>query len=265
MGLLPTRFNGSHGKLTPMKSQLAASLIALAIILITGWQSAVAQEGPTATPQPVNLATVAPEIIPGAGATSTRTPTPEGQIFLEARESANVRAQPDPDASQLGQIRSGERYIVMGRYFRWYQFQYPPSPTGVGWVFGDLVNIIGDAALIPELTDPAANAPNVAEIQAAGTAAAVTQTPGGVLTATAATRFEALGQAMLDGPVILPTFTYPPGVVFQPTSAVPEAETTPEPAATGQTNGSLPPIAPILAIGGMGVLGLLVYSLRRKR
>lgn len=265
MGLLPTRFTGRHGKLAPMKNRLAASLMALAITLASGWQVVSTQEGPTATPQPVNLATAAPEAQPGTGATPTRTPTPEGQILLEAREFANVRAQPDPDAAQLGQIRVGERYVVMGRYFQWYQFQYPSSPTGAGWVFGELVNVIGDAALIPEMADPAANAPNEAEIQAAGTAAAVTQTPGGVLTATAATRFEALGQATLDGPVILPTFTYPPGVVFQPTAAALEAEATPTPATTEQSSGSIPPVVPILAIGGLGVLGLLIYSLRRKR
>lgn len=264
MGLRRTRSHIRRGKLAPMKRTLTAYLFSI-WLLSAGLSAVTAQEGPTATPQPVNLATIAPEVVPGAGATPTRTPTPEGQIFLEAREFANVRAQPDPDAAQLGQIRSGERYVVMGRYFQWYQFQFPPSPTGVGWVFGDLVNVVGDAALIPELTDPGANAPDVAAIQAAGTAAAVTQTPGGVLTATAATRFEALGQATLDGPVILPTFTYPPGVIFQPTSAVPEAEATPSPAATEQSGGALPPIVPILAIGGMGALGLLIYSLRRKR
>ncbi|MFN8377167.1 MAG: SH3 domain-containing protein [Anaerolineae bacterium] len=248
-----------------MKHALTTLIFAVCMFVVPlGLQVASAQEGPTATPQPVNLSTVAPQSVPGAGATPTRTPTPEGQIYIEAREFANVRAQPDPDAAQLGQIRSGERFVALGRYFQWIQFQYPPSPTGIGWVFGDLVNVIGDSALIPELADPAANAPNEAEIMAASTAAAVTQTPGGVLTATAATRFEALGQATLEGPVILPTFTYPPGITFQTTS-VPEAEATPAPAATDQTGGSVPPIVPILAVGGLGVLGLLISSLRRKR
>jgi hypothetical protein len=222
-------------------------------------------QAPTATPQPVNLSTAAPENVPGSIETPTRTPTPEGQIFIEAREFANVRAQPDPAAAQLGQIRSGERYVAVGRYFQWIQFAYPPSPTGLGWVFGDLVNVIGDVALIPELTDPGANAPNEAEIQSAATQAAVTQTPGGVLTATASTRFEALGQATLDGPVILPTFTYPPGIAFQPTSAAPAAEATPEPAVTADTTGSsLPPVAPVLIVGGLGVLGLVYSALRRR-
>ncbi|MBL8146996.1 MAG: hypothetical protein JNL34_11485, partial [Anaerolineae bacterium] len=73
-----------------MKRTISANLIALAIMLTIGVRLATAQEGPTATPQPVNLATTAPEVVPGTGATPTRTPTPEGQFFLEAREFANV-------------------------------------------------------------------------------------------------------------------------------------------------------------------------------
>ena len=237
-----------------------------------GLRPSAAQEvaqAPTATPQEVNLSTAAPGgEAEAAGATPTWTGTPEGQIFIEAREFANVRAQPDPNAAQLGQIRSGEQYAAVGRYFQWIQFQYPTSPTGLGWVFGELVDVVGgDATLIPELADPAANAPDEAEFQAAATQAAVTQTPGGVLTATAATRFEALGQsATLDGPQILPTFTYPPGIVFQPTSAVPAPDATAAPApVTAEGQGGLPPLVPIVLVGGLGVLGLLLNSLRRKR
>lgn len=266
MGLRQMRCGLRHGKLALMNRKPTAFLPALLVLALGfGLRTAAAQEGPTATPQPVNLSTAAPVVSPGAATTPTRTSTPEGQIYIEAREFANVRAQPDPDAAQLGQIRSGDRYVAVGRYFQWIQFQYPPSPSGMGWVFGDLVNVIGDAALIPELTDPGANAPNEAEIRAAGTAAAVTQTPGGVLTATASTRFEALGQLTLQGPLILPTFTYPPGVALQPASSAPAAEATPAPAAALQDTGSVPPIVPILAVGGLGVLGLLIASMRRRR
>jgi hypothetical protein len=252
-------------KLSERLSLAAACALSVACLVRPLAAQEVAQ-APTATPQPVSLSTAAPADVPGStDATATRTPTPEGQIFIEAREFANVRAQPDPGAAQLGQISAGERYTATGRYFQWIQFQYPPSPSGLGWVFADLVNVTGDAALIPELTDPAANAPSGAELQAAGTQAAVTLTPGGVLTATASTRFEALGQATLDGPNILPTFTYPPGIIFQPTSSVPAAEATPAPSGdieAGTT--SLPPVVPVLIVAGLGVFGLLVNSLRRK-
>ncbi len=222
-------------------------------------------QAPTATPQPVNLSTRAPDSVPDSQATATRTPTPEGQIFIEAREFANVRAQPDTTAAQLGQIANGERYVALGRYFQWIQFEYETSPTGRGWVFGDLVDVIGDVTQIPEVTDPGALAPDQAEIDAVGTQAAVTLTPGGLLTATADSRFAALGQATLAGPFILPTFTYPPGIVLVPTLADPLPDATPEPQpASTASSGALPPIVPVLLIGGLGVLGLVISALRRR-
>lgn len=250
----------------PMNRKILSLAVLVSALSMAGMVAAqpVAQ-GPTSTPQPVNLATAAPSDAPVAGATPTRTPTPEGQIFIEARDFANVRAQPDPDAAQLGQIRAGERYVALGRYFQWIQFQYDPSPSGRGWVFGDLVNVIGEVTLIPEVTDPVASSPDSAEIQAASTAAAVTLTPGGILTSTASARFEQLGQLTQQGPVILPTFTYPPGIVFQPTAATALPDSTPEPAiVSSSVAGSVPPVVPVLILGGLGVLGLLANRLRRR-
>ncbi|HYO88582.1 MAG TPA: SH3 domain-containing protein [Candidatus Limnocylindrales bacterium] len=241
----------------------ATFVVALALTTMV-WADPVAQAS-TATPQPVNLSTRAPELQPGPAATVTRTPTPEGQILIEARDTANVRAQPDTAAAQLGQIASGERYAAVGRYFQWIQFSYPPSPTGLGWVFGDLVNVIGDLNQIPEVTDPAASNPDQPQIDAARTESAVTLTPGGLLTATANSRFEALGQATLAGPIILPTFTYPPGIALIPGANTPLPDATPEPRpALTADSGALPPLIPVLLIGGLGVLGLVLNSLRRR-
>jgi hypothetical protein len=246
--------------------RLAFVPVLLLIFALSAFANAepVAQ-APTATPQPVNLSTRAPGGVPDAAATATRTPTPEGQIFLEAREFANVRAQPDTDAAQLGQIFSGEQYVAVARYFQWIQFVYEPSPTGRAWVFADLVDVTGDVAQLPELTDPGELSPNDDEINAIGTQAAVTLTPGGLLTATADSRFQALGQATLAGPLILPTFTYPPGIVMIPTSAEPLPDSTPAPTPAASTaDGALPPIVPVLLIGGLGVIGLLINGLRRR-
>lgn len=225
---------------------------------------AVAQ-GPTATPQPVSLASRTPGGAIQVEATSTRTPTPEGQIYLEAREFANVRAQPDTEAAQLGQIVSGNRYVATARHFQWIQFVYEPSPTGRAWVFADLVNVSGDVNQLLEIVDPFAADPDQPRIDAEATQIAVTLTPGGLLTATANTRFEALGQATLSGPIILPTFTYPPGIVRVPTLAepLPDATPDPQPVAIG-SSGGLAPIMPVLILGGLGIAGLLVNSLRRR-
>lgn len=252
-----------------MKARKLVLPTALALLLIMPFTPTLAQEvaqGPTATPQPVNLATRTLTGAIQAEATSTRTPTPEGQIYIEAREFANVRAQPDTDAAQLGQIVSGDRYVAIARHFQWIQFVYESSPTGRAWVFADLVNVTGEAALLPELDDPDELAPNQAEIDAVSTQAAVTLTPGGLLTATANSRFEALGVATLAGPIILPTFTYPPGIMRIPTLAEPLPDATPSSQPAPATSaGVLPPIIPVLILGGLGVTGLLVNSLRRRR
>ena len=253
-----------HDTLGRMNHRLAITLVVLLVaVSASGVLAQEVAQGPTATPQPVNLSTAPPAEIPVEQQTLVPTSTPNNQVFIEAREFANVRAQPDPSAAQLGQIRAGERYAATGRYFQWIQFEYPPSPTGQGWVFADLVNVTGDLSLVAELTDPAASAPSEADIQSAATVAAVTLTPGGVLTATA--NSQALGQETLAGPVILPTFTYPPGIIFQPTSAIPIAEATEAPATSSATGSDgVSPIVPILVVGGIGVLGLVINSLRRK-
>jgi hypothetical protein len=240
-------------------------VLLLALALAASINAEPVAQAPTATPQPVNLSTRVPGGVPNVAETATRTPTPEGQIFIEARDFANVRAQPDTAAAQLGQIFNGDQYVAVARYFQWIQFVYEPSPTGRAWVFADLVNVTGDAAQLPELTDPGELSPNDDEINAIGTQAAVTLTPGGLLTATADSRFQALGQATLAGPLILPTFTYPPGIVMIPTSAEPLPDATPAPQPSAPAaNGALPPLVPVLLIGGLGVLGLLINGLRRR-
>jgi len=248
------------------------------------------QEGPTATPVQASLPTPLPLLpadVPGAtNAPVTRTPTPEGAAILEAITEANVRSQPDPESDRLGTIRAGDSYTVIGRYFRWYQFQYDQSPSGTGWVFDELVNIKGNADRIPDLTlgtpTPDANAQ-----QANSTLVVLTQTPGGLLTATAGVGalplpIESSGNnsnstgntgtniLAIGSQTPLPTFTVPPnlGAVSPPTASnngTPSDNTT---ASTAQNTefvipSRIPPILPILILGGAGILGLIVSSLRK--
>lgn len=245
-------------------------VVGAVLALVVLGLSAVNAQPPTATPVPLNLSTVAPqEQIPNA--TPTWTPTPEGQVMIEARDFANVRAEPDPNAAQLGQIRNGEMYIATGRYFEWIQFQF--DQTRRGWVFGQLVDVTGNINNLPEIgvaAEPTVPVEGIAETQ---TMAAVTQTPGGVLTATAVAAQNLLpgdlpanaGSTELLGSV-LPTFTYPPNLAaIAPTpgvgnAIVPTESSTP---LSDASSGNLPPIVPILVLGGVGLLGLAISSLRR--
>ena len=229
----------------------------------------------TSTPVQINLSPIASggeQPVDASQPTPTRTPTEAGIALLEAKEFANVRAEPSTDSAQLGQIRIGETYNVMGRYVSWILFQYPSSPTGTGWVFGDLVNLTGNIDGIPEV-DPYSQGTNVdnTALGATATQDILTRTPGGILTATIQAR-AAVVQPGAATPTdsgtreILPTFTYPPGMVaIAPTEGAPPVatETNAPPVAPTTNSDSVPPIVPILLLGGVGLLGLAVSSLRR--
>ncbi|MEO8607653.1 MAG: SH3 domain-containing protein [Chloroflexota bacterium] len=215
--------------------------------------------------------------------TATYTPTPVGPVLLEAITEANVRAEADPNAELLGTIRAGDVYPVIGRYYRWYQFQYDKSASGTGWVFDELVTITGDKSKIVDLSDNALPTANGTFVAATDTQQAITQTPGGILTATAASQIIPLPlesgnntaivpqtNGSSGGNPVLPTFTYPPDVPpVAPDSALRANTSTlvtptlvPSSLIFSATEG-LPPLAPILILGGLGLLGLVISSYRR--
>ena len=215
--------------------------------------------------------------------TATYTPTPVGPVLLEAKTEANVRAEADPGAELLGTIRAGDVYAVIGRYYRWYQFQYDKSASGTGWVFDELVNITGDESKILDLSDNAVPTVDGTMVAATETQDAVTQTPGGILTVTAAAQVVPLpiesgnnsvtvpqNNALPGDVSVLPTFTYPPDVpLVAPDSAL-KSDPSLLATATLAPNSlvfsiaeGLPPIAPILILGGLGLLGLVISSYRR--
>ncbi len=217
--------------------------------------------------------------------TLTRTPTPQGAVLLEAYTEANVRGQPDPEAELLGTIRAGDAYPIIGRYFRWYQFQYEQSASGTGWVFDELVQIIGDEAAVRDLTAQEVPTVDVVAQAATETQQIVTQTPGGILTQTASSQIVPLPVQGAEGQLpsansdtegeiaedILPTFTYPPNVApvppdnaFKNSAGVnlTTSQAVENPPRISVSEG-VPPIAPIVLLGGFGLLGLFITSRRK--
>jgi hypothetical protein len=232
-----------------------------------------AQELITSTPVRIDIPdSAAPAVQIIATPTVTRTPTPSA-VMIEAKADAgevNVRAEADIESDRLGTIRAGEYYPVLGRYFRWIQFQYDTAPSGRGWVFDELVNIIGDESAITDLSaQPLPTTDSIAEAQTQ-TQIAVTLTPGGLLTVTANSRIISIEQGAGtpnspgSGAVeVLPTFTYPPDIVAVAPTEVTITPTTAVENAPLSVPTNIPPIAPIVLLGGMGLLGLAVSSLRR--
>lgn len=205
------------------------------------------------TPTPLNRQQLAPTV------TLTMTPTPPGPVLLEARESAggnvNVRAAPDVNSERLGAIAFGTRYQVLRQFFLWYELRYDPAPNGKAWVFGELVEISGDISQI-EVIERWEDAPAAAIDE---TAPDTEETPAAnARVLNAPTAVEALEQVdEVIAATALPTFTYPPN--FLASAATPAAS----PNSENENSAALPPLFPIIMLGGFGMVGLLVYSIRR--
>jgi len=240
-------------------------LAIVTLIMAVSTMGVFAQDA-TPTPAVINLSAAAPAApaVEAAIATPTWTPVPPSAALLEAKEIANVRAEPSTEAAQLGTIRVGETYRVIGRYVRWLQFEFPQAPNGRGWVYDELVNITGDASSIPDIDLAAQVAADPLLDGLTQTQSAITQTPGGGLTATVVARIGVISTNETPTREILPTFTFPPEIVaIAPTTGAAQVAT-PQPANVPLADGaSLPPLVPILVLGGLGLIGLALSSLRR--
>jgi hypothetical protein len=210
------------------------------------------------TPLQFNLpiASPLPSTQPAEFPLATGTATPLGPVLLEALGEANVRSQPDTESERLGTIRAGDTYPVLGRYFRWFQFQYNQSPTGVGWVFDELVRIIGDESTIPDLTE--------ATPQSSNGGIPATPNPNQILSPVFSTVTASLSTqiATLD---VLPTYTFPPNLVENSTNS--QLQNIPDTTVTENQfvmrNNTIPPVLPILLLGVLGITGLLISTRRR--
>lgn len=258
-----------------MYPNLAFLLLLVFVTLRPSGADAVQQVLATSTPARITIPSVTPIVTDAIALTVTPsiTPTPRGTVMLQAKEFANVRAAPDIESERLGTIRTGELYPIIGRSFRWLQFQYDPSPSGMGWVYDELVDIIGNPDEIIDLNANTLPTVDTSILNITQTWEAITQTPGGLLTATAEARFiqppptvegfSAVDNTAEAAGLVLPTFTYPPDVATQaPTPGAP-ANLPPSNGETGTQSGEVSPIVPIAVLGGLGLLGLLVSAMRK--
>lgn len=264
-----------------MQQKFIAILLTLIMFFVTlsiSAQDRISQVLQSPTPIPVNLVTPTPFTFQQAVATVTPTftPTPKGPVLLEARESAgsvNVRTEPDPNAQRLGSISFGTQYPVLRQYYSWYELQYETSPSGRAWVYGELVDIVGDVSeieIIDSLEAQATEDPSISG--ATQTWEAITLQPGGLQTATANARVLVVPtvvenvleiEAVLESSP-LPTFTYPADAsAIIPTQVIVQQSSADDNNVSLDTIKQIPPILPIMLLGGFGIIGLLLNSLRR--
>jgi hypothetical protein len=209
-------------------------------------------------------------------ATPTFTPTDlPPVVFLEAASAlSDIQVLDFPEnGTYLGTLEMGRQYPVTGQYYSWIQFEYPGSQNGLAWVYFETVRVTGDISAINIISDPsAANASP--EDNMTATAEVELLTPSVAETATAEARILIIPTEVIaensGSSEFLPTYTPPPDVIQRaPTQGADEII---EPTATPSLIDNvvsitmpqrLPPIVPILLLGGFGVLGLLVSLLRR--
>ncbi|MBX3084088.1 MAG: SH3 domain-containing protein [Anaerolineae bacterium] len=237
---------------------------ALIISLPTVISTVSAQDQPTPYQANIPTRTTTPE--PVITITPSRTATDfVSRISVQASDAetgANVRNAPDTEGTTiLGKIKRGTFFEATARFGKWVQIRYLGSPTGIGWVFGELLEFKGGALEdLPEITTDAIPTMNVGTVQIEQTLSYITATPGALETATAAQAIatgqfsanSAVGGAVGEG-TLLPTFTNPPPMV----------EATLPARAVAQNQGDLPPIIPIVGLAVIGLFGLIISGLRR--
>lgn len=161
------------------------------------------------------------------GVIPTVTSTPGGPYVIvnaiAANETqVNVRAGPSALTEKVGVLIVGQQANAIGRYGDWVQIEYPGTPGGKAWIYGNYVSIFGGN--LPLLEPPPTSTPNVTQTIDPTLAAQFLITPE-------ATR--------------LPTFTEPPPLEI--------------PTYTSETgNGGVGGIPVGLIIVGLGSLGLFL-------
>lgn len=221
--------------------------------------SPVWAQAASATPVPAVLNTPTPagqQPLPPTS-TATLSPTPLPSVRLRALSNAgniNVRARPNLESEILGIIGDAAEFQVFRSYYRWYEFRYDASPNGRGWVYGDLVEIVGDSTQIEVIDD-------AAEIERPGQAedllnASADEEAERTIAISTVQADSALSVELADI-TALPTFTRP-----APTPASVTGQIQIE-AGIQDALPAIPPIVPIAVLGGLGLLGLLISALRR--
>jgi uncharacterized protein YraI len=135
--------------------------------------------GETATPEPAAGAAGAvsesarPIATPGAPVASSPTASVPGQPSLTvAVDILNVREGPGTNYTVVGQLALGATAPVRGKSAdgQWWQIGFAAGPGGIGWVFGELVQVTDAARAVSVASAPPT--PTSVPITVAATAAA---------------------------------------------------------------------------------------------
>jgi len=160
------------------------------------------------------------------------SPTPPG-TRVEAYQDVNVRAGPSTYYDMVGIMVRGQSGAILGRSpdSFWLKIEYIGGPDNTGWVYKDLVRVVGDVFSVSTIIPP--------------------PTPTLPPTPTGEVTLEGLATSEQSS---LPTFTAPPPVV-RPTLL---------PIQGSRPSGGFPPALFIISLFVLGVFGGFVSLLRQR-
>ena len=167
----------------------------------------------------------------------------------EINQDVNVRSGPGTEYDQVGVLIPGQTSAIIGRNAEgtWFEISYVGAPDGTGWVFKDLVHIVGDINSMPTVVPPPTPTLNPTTTPEFGVTE-ISGTVTGTVTGTVALVATAV-------PTHLPTFT-PPAPAPLPTLL---------PAQGIHEGGSFPPAVLIIILLVLGTSGSVLSLLRLRR
>lgn len=244
-------------------------LVMMCGLYFLSYHPAQAQIRATNTPVPLQFPTQNLVLTPieqqEATLFPTFTPTPIGPVRLRLREGSgevNIRSEADPSSEIVGVIRPGEEHVVTGSYYLWYQIAYDQSRTGIGYVFGELVEILGERSEIADLT-VATTVPDEIMQALATTEAQINLTDIEEETREIEAPALELGLSLEEQQEVLPTFTYPPDIIALAPTQAPTEEITEQTPPILNVTGGVAPVVPIIILIGLGFITFLIGLLQR--
>jgi hypothetical protein len=107
---------------------------------------------PTAPPEPTTLPGPVPTEAPPSP--TVYPVSPDGVPGRAIGEPTNLREGPGLDWPIAATVPAGTALSIIGRWADWYQVAWADAPGGAAWAFADLVQVDGDASLIPTVEPP---------------------------------------------------------------------------------------------------------------
>jgi len=87
---------------------------------------------------------------------------PPAEPYIQTIDLTNVRAGPSTTLEVVGRLPANTTAPVIGQAQGWWQIEFEAGPDEAGWVFGEVVDFLGDDSQIPQVDTPPAPAEEVA-------------------------------------------------------------------------------------------------------